>query len=117
FLKLRVGIVVCEPLCRGVNFKIGNADKIWLSLQYEKLPNFCHCCGRIGHTNKECSYLKQNEGERREVGVRYGPWLRVDNFRGEASTPEGKIMKTMSLHGIVATHNLRKGCKFLFGED
>ncbi|GAV62397.1 LOW QUALITY PROTEIN: DUF4283 domain-containing protein/zf-CCHC_4 domain-containing protein, partial [Cephalotus follicularis] len=53
-LKLRVSIDVRRPLWRGMKFSMGLSEKIWLSFQYERLPNFCHLCGRTGHTIKEC---------------------------------------------------------------
>ncbi|GAV69998.1 DUF4283 domain-containing protein/zf-CCHC_4 domain-containing protein, partial [Cephalotus follicularis] len=54
YLKLRVGLDMRKPLRRGMKFSVGAIEKTWLSFQYEKLPNFYHFCGRIGHNIKEC---------------------------------------------------------------
>jgi hypothetical protein len=46
------------------------------NIRYERVPNFCFFCGRIGHARKECKL---------EVvphpGRRYGPELRVSPFK------------------------------------
>ncbi|GAV79329.1 DUF4283 domain-containing protein/zf-CCHC_4 domain-containing protein, partial [Cephalotus follicularis] len=54
YLKLRIGLDVRKPLRWGMKFSVGLSEKAWLSFQYKKLPNFCHNCGRMGHTVKEC---------------------------------------------------------------
>ncbi|GAV75229.1 DUF4283 domain-containing protein/zf-CCHC_4 domain-containing protein, partial [Cephalotus follicularis] len=46
FLKLQVGLNVRKTLRRGMRLMVGSSEKAWLSFQYEKLPNLCHCCGR-----------------------------------------------------------------------
>ncbi|GAV86646.1 zf-CCHC_4 domain-containing protein, partial [Cephalotus follicularis] len=48
--------------------------------QYERLPNFCHQCGRIGHAMKECNFLNQQDMHGRNE-FQYGAWLRAESFR------------------------------------
>ncbi|GAV69508.1 DUF4283 domain-containing protein/zf-CCHC_4 domain-containing protein, partial [Cephalotus follicularis] len=70
FLKLRVGIDVREPFKKGMKFRVGSVDNIWLTFKYEKLPNFYHFCGKLGHTLKDCeSYGGQNNGTNCDIRV------------------------------------------------
>ncbi|XBI74113.1 hypothetical protein VPH35_067711 [Triticum aestivum] len=56
---LRVHILhkVAEPLRKTVEFTpFGKSEEISSNVKYEKLPNFCLCCGMVGHmTAKNCS--------------------------------------------------------------
>lgn len=47
-----------EPLKRGTNVKIGSmAEKTWIPITYEKLPDFCYYCGKLGHVFQECTEI------------------------------------------------------------
>lgn len=54
-LRARVRIDISQPLQRWVMMRDGVAEEevvIWVA--YERLPNFCNCCGIIGHQVTEC---------------------------------------------------------------
>lgn len=75
FLRVRVEINTSNPLPKGFWLR-GKVDR-WISFKYEKLPNFCYACGRIGHDNRECKFVSKEEGERSG----YGPELRTGRAR------------------------------------
>ncbi|GMN22624.1 hypothetical protein TIFTF001_051230, partial [Ficus carica] len=55
FMRLRVQIDVSKPLRRGAMVQLGcNGAKVWTSFKYERVPDFCFGCGRIGHGRLEC---------------------------------------------------------------
>lgn len=54
----------------------GDEGQIPITVQYEKLPEFCYCCGCIGHQYKECvSY--QNQAKE---NLAYGPWTKAQTI-------------------------------------
>ncbi|GAV87627.1 zf-CCHC_4 domain-containing protein [Cephalotus follicularis] len=70
-----------KPLMRGINFSFGKIGKTWLSFKYEKLLNFCHRCGSLGHIEKESTdklYEKKSCGGGQKKN---GLWIRVDGYR------------------------------------
>ncbi|XBI21141.1 hypothetical protein VPH35_062294 [Triticum aestivum] len=56
-LRVRVLHKVAEPLRRNAAFiPFGSSEEISFNVKYEKLPNFCLCCGLVGHMMaKNCS--------------------------------------------------------------
>jgi hypothetical protein len=80
FLRLKVLIDLRKPLKRGTVIKSQDRS-LKVYFKYERLPNFCFVCGRIGHQLKECeeaSDLEEagyEELEEKELG--FGPWLRA----------------------------------------
>ncbi|KAH1121338.1 hypothetical protein J1N35_004498 [Gossypium stocksii] len=57
FCRLRVNLDVQKPLRRGIFVSINPQSRSWVAFKYEKLPNFCFGCGRIGHGIQECKVL------------------------------------------------------------
>lgn len=48
-------------------------EDIPMRVMYERLPDFCFCCRRIGHQYRKCAhYRSQSKDE-----LAYGPWLRA----------------------------------------
>ncbi|KAL7208364.1 hypothetical protein ACSBR1_030171 [Camellia fascicularis] len=78
FLRLRVEVDVTKPLLQGFNLhRRGSKDQgegdIIVRYKFEKLPEFCYDCGRIGHDNVTCTFLTREEGKDFE----YGPEMRT----------------------------------------
>lgn len=52
-----------------------------MDFKYERLPNFCFACGRIGHPLKECDKVEdKDDGRYQDLDAKdqsYGPWLRA----------------------------------------
>ncbi|KAK6125282.1 hypothetical protein DH2020_040971 [Rehmannia glutinosa] len=49
-----------------------DVEEFMVLLTYEKLPDFCYTCGKVGHTWRECAD-EDNENQ----GTTYGNWLRA----------------------------------------
>jgi hypothetical protein len=80
FLRIRVSVDLTKPLKRGskLNFQ---GKEIWVDYKYERLPNFCFACGRIGHQMRDCEDIEDHDevqySELEEKQQAFGPWLRV----------------------------------------
>ncbi|XP_052483725.1 uncharacterized protein LOC128039295 [Gossypium raimondii] len=55
FMRLKVKIDVSKPLRRIVKFADKDGNERISLLKYERLLDFCHSCGIIGHTLKVCT--------------------------------------------------------------
>lgn len=56
FMRVRVSSDITKPLRRVAKVRLGDHGPIlWADLRYEKLPDFCFGCGRLGHSVKECT--------------------------------------------------------------
>jgi hypothetical protein len=49
FVRCRVNVNVSGPLCLGIFLPQNDRNDIWISLKYERLPEFCYQYGVIGH--------------------------------------------------------------------
>lgn len=69
-LRVKVKINCKEPLKRGTNVKIGfMAEKTWIPITYEKLLDFCYCCGKLGHVIQECDVEGVENSKEKMFGV------------------------------------------------
>ncbi|KAK1578296.1 hypothetical protein Q3G72_029167 [Acer saccharum] len=48
-----------------------------VSLKYERLPEFCYVCGRIGHASKECFDETAKIEALKGVSTKFGSWMRA----------------------------------------
>jgi hypothetical protein len=73
YLRVKVRIDIRRPLMRGVTMKMEEdvSSERWCPFTYEFLPEFCHNCGIIGHTDRSCTV--SNPAGRKQ----YGSWLCV----------------------------------------
>ncbi|TXG71179.1 hypothetical protein EZV62_006114 [Acer yangbiense] len=55
FMRVRVRIDIDKPLKRCLRVDVmGDGVETVMLLRYERLPNICFKCGKIGHTTNEC---------------------------------------------------------------
>ncbi|TXG53049.1 hypothetical protein EZV62_022218 [Acer yangbiense] len=88
FMKVKVQINITKPLKRWLRLKLDKSDVIvMVSLKYERLPEFCYFCGRIGHASKECSDEEAKLEAMKGVLTMYGSWMR-------ASVPDRQKVRT-----------------------
>uniref|UniRef100_A0A2N9FEW4 CCHC-type domain-containing protein n=1 Tax=Fagus sylvatica TaxID=28930 RepID=A0A2N9FEW4_FAGSY len=78
--RVRVNVNVNNPLCPGIFLPRHERTDIWISLKYERLPEFCFRCGIIGHTDVHCETNKvvlTNEFGGKFTA--FGEWLHSGN--------------------------------------
>lgn len=77
YYRVRVRMDVYKPLKRRMRIKWEGGQWSWVNFKYERLGTFCFVCGKIGHSDRDCSVVYANMG--REVERAYGTWLRAPN--------------------------------------
>ncbi|KAL9408562.1 hypothetical protein AB3S75_047020 [Citrus x aurantiifolia] len=73
FARLRISVDITQPLKKILFIKVERKKKILMAVVYERLSDFCFCCGILGHQYREC--LKY-QGQPKE-NLPYGSWLRA----------------------------------------
>ncbi|TXG67034.1 hypothetical protein EZV62_008309 [Acer yangbiense] len=78
FIRVKVQIDISKPLKRWLRLKLGKAEEIVvIGLKYERLPDFCYACGRIGHDIKECIDEEAKKGALDGSPTKYGQWVKA----------------------------------------
>ena len=78
FMRVSVLIDITKPLRWIVKVRL-DGDRgsiVWGNLQYERVPDFCCACSRIGHGIRECP-LPEELKSMESGDFPYGPILRV----------------------------------------
>ncbi|XVE96260.1 hypothetical protein REPUB_Repub02eG0205700 [Reevesia pubescens] len=75
FLRMKVIIKVKEPLKISFNLKRMDKSTIDISFKYDKLPDFCCHCGRLGHVARDC--CNRHDDIKKSI---FGPWLRAKPY-------------------------------------
>ncbi|KAL5796760.1 hypothetical protein ACOSQ2_001580 [Xanthoceras sorbifolium] len=76
FIRLRVMIDINQPLKRGLRFTLRAKGEVSTALLcYERLPNFCYFCGKIGHLIRDCVDNVSNLTD--DSQLKFGVWLRA----------------------------------------
>lgn len=73
FIRLKVEIDVTYPLKQGFMMPRWGNTETWIALKYERLSDFCHACGRLGHSPIFCSFQVHPPTK-----LAFGPWLRAE---------------------------------------
>ncbi|KAI9095395.1 hypothetical protein K1719_026429 [Acacia pycnantha] len=60
-----------EPLISGLWVPRPHRDKIWVTMKYERLQNYCYDCGRIGHDSRNRKFQPKSTDEE-EIDGRCG---------------------------------------------
>nr|XP_027098932.1 uncharacterized protein LOC113718215 [Coffea arabica] len=99
-LKIAVLVDIEQPLLRGTIIKVAGGVK-WVHFKYERCPDFCYSCGRIGHSERSCgTSLSGNEGKKDN---QYGNWMRAGNANGKMSPQKkqtGVIFNPKDVTGV-----------------
>ncbi|OMO71301.1 Zinc knuckle CX2CX4HX4C [Corchorus olitorius] len=65
FLRLKVMVDSNIPLKYGFWFPCNDQGQYWAEIKYEKLPNFCFDCSRLGHGCKFCNFVCDEDCRKR----------------------------------------------------
>ncbi|KAJ1420313.1 Zinc knuckle CX2CX4HX4C [Sesbania bispinosa] len=76
-IRVRVNMDITKALRRGMMIKRGDRAPIKIFFKYERVGNFCYCCGRLDHTMKECDENDAASSDEDTDNLPYGPWLRA----------------------------------------
>ncbi|KAL9422785.1 hypothetical protein AB3S75_034961 [Citrus x aurantiifolia] len=78
FFTLRILVDITKPLKKIIELEQegDDEDDIPMRVMYERLPDFCFCCGRIGHQYRECTHYKSQSKDK----MAYGPWLKATSI-------------------------------------
>lgn len=76
-IKLKVMVNVNLALLRGSTVTMKGITR-WVEFRYERCPDFCYCCGRIGHNDKSCKHGDKLKGS---LKPQYGLWMRAQYQR------------------------------------
>ncbi|KAK4415858.1 hypothetical protein Salat_2693200 [Sesamum alatum] len=76
-LHIMAEINVNKPLKRAFKIRTSIGDKPLVHFTYERLPNFCNLCGRLGHIATYCEERFSDGFVDPISDLSYGPWLRV----------------------------------------
>ncbi|KAK9218225.1 hypothetical protein WN943_006862 [Citrus x changshan-huyou] len=83
FARIRISVNITQPLERILFLKQEGEPDIPMPVVYERLIDFCFCCGIIGHQYKECeNYQSQQKGE-----LPYGNWMKATTQRQKQANP------------------------------
>lgn len=72
FVRVRISLDITKSLRQGVLIQPENEEEeeICILLLYERLPNFCYMCEKIGHVLRNCGEQGPAEAE-----TKFGNWM------------------------------------------
>ena len=68
-----------EPFADEITLEKDNGQEITLLVKYERLPNICYFCGRVGHVERD--YELKEEGEEGTITYAFGEWMRASSWK------------------------------------
>ncbi|KAJ1431874.1 Zinc knuckle CX2CX4HX4C [Sesbania bispinosa] len=80
FLKLLINLDSSNPLKAGIHVGSKSDGVHWVDFEYERLPQFCYSCGKIGHEEVFCHNTTNKEEDTDPEAKPLGPWMRASQF-------------------------------------
>ncbi|XP_021847415.2 uncharacterized protein [Spinacia oleracea] len=87
FRRVRIMVDITKPLRRLKRLIDKGGREVKVEFAYERLPFICFACGILGHSERDCSRVSEEE-KRKELG--WGLFLRASPCKGR-----GKYVKEM----------------------
>ena len=86
YARVRIKVDISKPLKKIIFLEPEGEEKIPMPNRYERLPDFCFCCGTLGHQFRECIKYKDHKQE----DLAFGPWMRVVTMVERANSKKTK---------------------------
>ena len=83
--RLKVMLDVTKPLRRIQQIRSKEGNVAVIEIKYERLPDFCYVCGKLGHIERDCLSLSEED---RDEDKQWGSWLRASPRRGRIKMAE-----------------------------
>ena len=80
FMRVRVERDITKPLSRGRRVRFGSSNEGWVSYRYERLPVFCHWCGRLTHDAKDSEVWLRSKGTLNIKDQPFGEWMKASQL-------------------------------------
>ncbi|CAN1786023.1 hypothetical protein LINPERHAP1_LOCUS17090 [Linum perenne] len=58
-MRVRVRLDIRKPLKREKKIRVEGGESFTCAFRYERLPNFCYICGKLGHIDRYCEVIFQ----------------------------------------------------------
>lgn len=84
-IRIRVRLNITKPLRRGFMIRLEDSSEIWVTIRYERIPEFCFRCGVIGHIVKDCS-RRMNVEDDEEEEFEFGMWMKFQGYTGKTKS-------------------------------
>ncbi|KAL0437442.1 UNVERIFIED_CONTAM: hypothetical protein Sradi_0452100 [Sesamum radiatum] len=104
-LRIRIELSIEDSLKDHVIFKAPENRDLVLELRYERLSDFCHVCGLVGHKLNSCPEKPQITSTDNHP-FKFGPWIKVEN-----SPIPNPFMNTNKKMLPENTHSQTRMCK------
>lgn len=100
FKRVRVDFALADALKPSVRIKVKDRGFMEFEVKYEDVPYFCFCCGRIGHSERECPEEDLSlESARFGVGLRASPFKRAMGRQLAFYTASPAAQKVLNFSG------------------
>ena len=90
FMRVRVALPISKPIRRGSFIAGSDGEKHWVKFKYERLPLFCHFCGKLGHDVKNCVEHFAATKNGGTIDYQYGNFLKALGGRARGGSFEIK---------------------------
>ncbi|TXG61048.1 hypothetical protein EZV62_012411 [Acer yangbiense] len=108
FLRIRVVVLISEPLIKSLRVDLMGSGKITtMLLWYERLHDFCLTCRRIGHGIQECTVAGDIKEVMSEANYRLCIWLRTGSPPKKSQNRFGRN-ENMSIGNYMGTYNVKE---------